>query len=147
MCLALIEHMPSAPALDAGCGSGLLAQAWAAGGRGPVDGRDLDARAVAQARAGIALAGLEGRVTLRRAPLEALEPDALVGRVLLANVPAGAHRVLLERADGAPRAAVLSGLRPADAAMVVDGWTRRGLRAVRYAAAGGFCAIGMRGPG
>lgn len=145
MCLAMLEQMPDGPAFDAGCGSGLLAQAWAAAGRGHVTGCDLDGRAVAQARAGIALAGLGDRVELRRAPLEGLPPDVLAGCVLLANVPAGAHRALLERTRRPPVAAVLSGLRLAQVAAVIEGWRARGLRVVRSAHAGGFCALALRG--
>ena len=49
MCLEGVEALPAGPALDAGCGSGLLAQAWARLGRGPVLACDLDPRALDQA--------------------------------------------------------------------------------------------------
>ena len=43
-----MEDLPAGAALDVGCGSGLLAQAWAALGRGPVLACDLDPRALAR---------------------------------------------------------------------------------------------------
>lgn len=144
MCLAMFVHLPTGPAFDAGCGSGLLAQAWAAAGRGTVDGCDLDPRAVAQARAGIAAAGLTTRVHLACRPLESLGPEELAGRILLANVPAAAHRALLDAVVSPPRAAVLSGLRPGDAGPVCAAWESRGLTRVRTACAGGFIALCMR---
>lgn len=146
MCLAMFAHMPTGPAFDAGCGSGLLAQAWAAAGRGPVDGCDLDGRAVTQARAGIASAGLGAQVRLERRSLERLTPDELSGRVLLANVPAGAHRTLLGTIGRPPRAAVLSGLRPDETPPIIVGWAGHGLTVVRSACAGGFIALALRGP-
>ena len=52
---------------------------------------------------------------VRRAPLGALAADEIAGRVVLANVPAGAHRALLARVVGAPAAVVLSGIRAPEA--------------------------------
>lgn len=145
MCLAMFAHLPAGPAFDAGCGSGLLAQAWAADGRGAVAGCDLDPRAVAQARAGIALAGLADRVRLERRALEGLDADELAGGVLLANVPAGAHHALLGATTAAPRAAVLSGLRPDETTPVIAAWAARGMAVTRTACAGGFVALALRG--
>jgi hypothetical protein len=144
MCLYLMRHLPDGPALDAGCGSGLLAQAWARAGRGPAIGYDLDPRALSQARKGAALAGLAEQVTFHRGPLEGLSPDDLNGRIVLANIPAPAHHALLAGADETVRACALSGLRANEVAPVVDAWTRRGLRIVRAGFAGGFCAIALR---
>jgi ribosomal protein L11 methylase PrmA len=145
MCLELLPLMPDGPAYDAGCGSGLLGQAWAATRRGPVVGCDLDARALAHADASLIAAGLSGWVTLRHGPLEAILPDELAGAVLLANIPAQAHRLLARRArSGAPRGAVLSGLRPREVDEIVASWTARGLRTVRITASGGFCAVALR---
>jgi ribosomal protein L11 methyltransferase len=138
MCLTAIGCLPSGPALDAGCGSGLLAQAWARLGRGPVDAWDLDSRALEQAARSLAAAGLAERVSLRRGSLEALPPERIAGRVVLANVPASAHRALLSRTREPPRAVVASGLRPAEAAPVVAAWRARGLRPVSAACHGGF---------
>jgi SAM-dependent methyltransferase len=129
MCLRALEGLPAGPAVDAGCGSGLLAQAWAALGRGAVLAVDVDPRAVAQAAAGLAAAGLAGAVEVRRGALEALAAGELPGRVLLANVPLPAHRALLGAAGGRPPAgAVLSGIRPADAPALRAAWAARGLR-------------------
>lgn len=140
MCLAALDLLPDGPALDAGCGSGLLAQAWVALGRGPVVAVDLDARALDQAARSLAAAGRRG-VTWRRGPLGGLAGAELAGRVVLANVPAAAHRELLARVDphAPPRAVVLSGLRPAEVAPVEDAWRALGLgRAVAEEHAAGF---------
>lgn len=140
MCLEALEALPAGPALDAGCGSGLLAQAWAALGRGPVLAVDLDPRALDQAARSLAASG-RGGVVWRRGPLEALAGADLAGRVVLANVPAGAHRALLAAVDRdrPPAAAVLSGLRPAEAGAVWSAWAALGLRRrVAAARSGGF---------
>ena len=90
---------------------------------------DVDPHAARHAAASAAAAGLAGAVTVRRAPIAALTPADLAGRVLLANVPMPAHRELLRAGAGAaPAAAVLSGIRPGDAAALRDAWTARGLR-------------------
>jgi hypothetical protein len=145
MCLEALEAMPPAPALDAGCGSGLLAQAWAALGRGPVLAIDLDGRALDQARRSLAAAGLGGAVELRRAPLGGLGADALAGRVLIANVPVAAHRELLGCAGGPPLAAVLSGIRAADVDALAGAWAARGLGAATVRRAGGFACLALAG--
>ena len=145
MCLEALDALAPGPALDAGCGSGLLAQAWAALGRGPVIAVDLDPRALAQARASLAAAGLAG-VDLRRGPLSGLSPAGLAGRVVLANVPAPAHHDLLGRADpGAPpAAAVLSGIRPAEVPPLVAAWDALGLGVTGEDRRGGFVRLSMR---
>lgn len=140
MCLAALEALPRGPALDAGCGSGLLAQAWGALGRGPVLAVDLDPRALAQARASLEAAGLLDAVTLRRARLGALGAEAIAGRVVLANVPAHAHAELL-RARARPAAVVLSGIRPSDVPALSAAWAARGLRADGAWEAGGFSCL------
>ena len=142
MCLEALEALPAGPALDAGCGSGLLAQAWARLGRGPIVACDLDPRALDQAARSLAAAGLAGRVALRRAALGALDAEAIAGRVLLANVPAAAHRELLGRVGAPPRAALLSGLRPAEAPAVEAAYRALGLAPAGRAERGGFvCAV------
>lgn len=142
-CLALLEAMPPGPALDAGCGSGLLAQAWVRLGRGPVLAVDLDPRALDQAARSLAAAGLRDAVALRRAPVGALTREELAGRVILANMPAPAHLALLERLPGPPPGAVLSGLRPAAAEEVVAAYRARGMRPLRTERAGGFVAAAL----
>lgn len=143
MCLSMLELMPAGPAIDAGCGSGLLAQAWAHLGRGSVVGVDLDPRALGQADRSLRAAGLGHVVELRRAPLSALMPDDLADRVVLANVPAPAHAQLLERLPGRPPGALLSGLRPHEAGAVVAAYRALGMRVVRAGQAGGFRAVAM----
>jgi ribosomal protein L11 methylase PrmA len=128
MCLEALWDLPPGPAVDAGCGSGLLAQAWARLGRGPVIACDLDPRALDQAGRSLAAAGLVGAVALRRAPVEALAPDELAGAVVMANLPLAAHRALLARVGAPPAAVVLAGLRPAEAAAVGAAWAHLGLR-------------------
>lgn len=131
MCLAALPGLPAGPAVDAGCGSGLLAQGWARLGRGPVLGIDLDGRALAQAEAGVAAAGLAGRIRLRRGPLEGLDPDELGGRTVLANLPQAAHLALLGRYRTPPRAALLSGLRRGEGVVVAAAYRGLGLVPVR----------------
>lgn len=140
MCLRALELCPPGPALDAGCGSGVLAQAWAALARGPVLGVDLDVRALGQAARGLQAAGLGASVTLRRQAVSALTPDDLAGRVLLANLPVVAHRALVERADPdrPPRAAVVSGVRLAEAPAVVGAYRALGLQVIARARRGRF---------
>lgn len=142
MCLEVLDDLPAAPAVDAGCGSGLLGQAWAALGRGPVLAVDLDARAVDQATRSLAAAGIDG-VILRRGPLTGLTGAELAGRIVLANVPAAAHGALLDRVDPAapPRAAVLSGIRPGEAEGLAAGWRALGLGLVDEDRRGGFCRL------
>lgn len=143
MCLRAIDALGPGPALDAGCGSGLLGQAWVALGRGPVLAVDLDPRALDHAARSLAAAGRAGTVRLRRGPLAALGPDELAGRAVLANVPPGAHRALLERIDPArpPRAGVLSGVRPGEADALGEAWRALGLEVVDREDAGGFVCL------
>ena len=141
MCLALMDGLSAGPALDVGCGSGLLAQAWAALGRGPVLACDLDARALDQAARSLAAAGLADRVTLRRAPAALIGEDEIAGRTVLANVPLEAHRALLARVGAPPAAVVLSGLRPAQMPEVAAAWAARGLAPAGGDERGGFCAL------
>jgi hypothetical protein len=128
MCLAALLALPPGPAVDVGCGSGLLAQAWARLGRGPVWALDADPGAVAQAGRSLRAAGLAGAVELWRGPLERLGPGDLADRVLLANLPVAAQGALLGRIGSPPRAALLSGLRPGEAAPLVARYRALGLR-------------------
>ena len=107
MCLEQLEDLPAADAVDVGCGSGLLCQAWVALGRGRVVACDLDGRAVDQTARSLAAAGRADQVTLRRGPIAALAAEEIAGRVLLANVPLPAHeslRVAHRRAAAGGRA-------------------------------------------
>jgi SAM-dependent methyltransferase len=148
MCLELLEGLSGGPAVDVGCGSGLLAQAWVALGRGAVLACDLDPRALEQAGRSLRAAGRAGHVTLRRGPISALADDELADRVLLANIPLAAHRSLLSRICAPPRAVVLSGLRPPDAPAIAAAYRRLGLRILRRHERAGFVGLCMaRGPG
>ena len=145
MCLEALEALPAGPALDAGCGSGLLAQAWAALGRGPVLALDVDPRAVDHARRSLAAAGRAYPIEVRQAPIQSLAADAAVGCTLLANLPAEAHRALLARVAGPPAAVVLSGIRPAAAPALRAAWAALGLRPDGGWERGGFACLRMVG--
>lgn len=143
MCLEQLERLPAADALDVGCGSGLLCQAWVALGRGRVLACDLDARSIDQAARSLAAAGLHDRVTLRRGPISVLSAEEIAGRVLLANVPLSAHESLLSRIAAPPRAIVLSGLRPSQAPAVVEAYRALGLEILDADERGGFTAVSL----
>ncbi|MFN0089796.1 MAG: 50S ribosomal protein L11 methyltransferase [Acidimicrobiales bacterium] len=145
MCLAALEGLGPGPALDAGCGSGLLAQAWAALGRGPVVALDVDPRAVDHARRSLAAAGRTDAVEVRRGPIQSLVGGDTAGRTLLANVPVEAHRALLARVADPPAAVVLSGIRPAAAAGLREAWRARGMHPHGEWERGGFVCLRMVG--
>lgn len=146
MCLEAIDDLLAGAAVDAGCGSGLLTQAWVALGRGPVLAVDVDPRALEQAHRSLTVAGRAAAVTLRRGPLAALTGGDLAGVALLANVPAPAHDALLAAADpGAPPAAVvLSGVRPDAAHRLAAAWGALGLRDQVVEVRGGFACLRCR---
>ena len=146
MCLEMLDLLPAGDALDLGCGSGLLGQAWIALGRGAVLACDLDPRALDQAARSLAAAGRAARVTLRRGPIAALRADEIAGRIVLANVPVEAHTALLSRIAVPPRAVLLSGLRPPQAQGVIDAYRALGLAAADRRERGGFVAVCMAGP-
>lgn len=132
MCLDLLPLLPDGDALDAGCGSGTLALAWARLGRGAVIAVDLDPRAVAQARESAWASGLDARVTVRRGALGALPAAAIDGRVVMANAPLPAQLDLLAvTGDPVPTALLLSGLQPDAMDDVTATWSERGLREAR----------------
>ena len=145
MCLEVIDALPGGAAIDAGCGSGLLAQAWVALGRGAVIACDLDPRAVDQARRSLAAAGRAVDVDLRQGPLTALAPSEIAGCTLLANIPLAAHRALLACVGPPPRAVVLSGVRDPDAPALAAAWAAHGLRAVRILHRAGFACLHLEG--
>lgn len=147
MCLGALERLSAGPAIDVGCGSGLLAQAWAALGRGDVLACDLDPRAIDQSRRSLAAAGLADRVTLRHGPIGTLAPSETAGRTILANIPLPAHESLLARlGEGPPVAAVLSGLRPAQTAGVVDAYRALGLQVLGSRERAGFTCTWLARP-
>ncbi len=143
MCLRAIDGLPGGPAIDAGCGSGLLAQAWAASGRGPVDAVDADPAAVAQAVASARAAGVA--ITVTRGRIERLDPARIARATLLANLPPAAHDALAARLDAPPPAAVLSGFTRRDRDRVLTPYRRTGMRPVRAMRAGRYeCHVMMR---
>jgi len=137
MCLAALGRLPARPALDVGCGAGLLTQAWLRLGRGPVHAVDLDARAVAHARACLAAAGLAGAAEVRTASAEALAPHA-GGAVVLANLPLAGHLALHACMHARPAAVVLSGLRPGQGGRVAALYRDRDLRVAAVARRAGW---------
>jgi ribosomal protein L11 methyltransferase len=136
MCLAGMAHLPRLPALDAGCGSGLLAQAWAQLSGRHVLACDPDPAAVAQTRCSVAAAGLERRISVVQALVETIASDRVLGRVILANMPSAGHHALIERLTQAPPGVVASGIHRADAAPVIDAYRTLGMRVVRAARRG-----------
>lgn len=147
MCLSALDHLPPGDAVDAGCGSGLLAQAWARLGRGRVLAIDLDPAAVAQTRASVDLAGVGPLVETRRQAIQTCPTDELPGKTLFANMPASSHDALLRRLRTAPPAVVVSGLCSEEAAPVVNRYRSLGMRRVRSTRIGRFdCHVLVRAP-
>ncbi len=144
MCLDMLRELPDGPALDAGCGSGILALAWARLGRGPVLAVDLDPHAVTQARESAWASGLDALVAVRRNALETLSPDDLNGRVVLANAPMVAQQALLAvPGDPAPPGLLISGLQQETMDEVLAAWCGRGLRVMRREAVGRWQAAAL----
>ena len=137
MCLDMLALLPDGPALDAGCGSGVLALVWARRGRGPVMAVDLDPRAVTQARESAWASGLDALVSVRHVGLHALDPDELAGRVVLANAPRVAQDALLAvPGSPPPMGLMISGLQSGPMDEVAALWGERGLRVARRDAVG-----------
>ena len=137
------RRCPPGPALDAGCGSGLLAQAWAALGRGPVLAVDVDPRAVDQAaaqprgrRAGGSGRGAPGaaRGACARRPRRA-------GRCSPTSPP-GPTRALLARVAGPPARGRPVGHPARRGGGPRDAWEALGLRPDGAWERGGFAACG-----
>lgn len=128
MCLELLALLPDGPALDAGCGSGTLALAWARLGRGDVLAVDLDPRAVTQTAASAGASGLAGHIECRRLAFDQMDAREVAHRVVLANAPRQAQEALLAVAGRpAPPAIVLSGLDARAMDTVAGEWMSRGL--------------------
>ena len=145
MCLDMLADLPDGPALDAGCGSGILALAWARLGRGPVLAVDLDPHAVTQARESAWASGLDSLVSVRRAALNVLAPDDVAGRVVLVNAPRVAQDALLSvPGDPIPTGVLISGLQQEDMDEVIAAWCARGLLACRRESVGRWHAACLR---
>jgi len=131
MCLELLCLLPDGPALDAGCGSGTLALAWARLGRGDVLAVDLDPRAVLQTEASALASGLCDCIICRRMAFEQIDPIEVVTRVIMANAPLQAQRALLAiPGDPVPMGIVLSGLDAGAMDCVSGAWAARGMHVV-----------------
>lgn len=146
LCLSLLAQLPHGPALDAGCGSGLLTQAWIALDRGPVNAADLDPAALRHCRDSLTAAGRSGDVRLTRTALGALGGADLDGRVLLANIPAVAHRELLPRIGDGTDVALIAGPGPDEMDEIATGYATRGLRVRDRAADGRWQALIVERP-
>lgn len=128
MCLRMLERLPTGPAVDLGCGSGLLAQAWAALRRGPVSAIDLDEAALRQAEASLAAAGLAGAVRFEHGPVVRMA-DRIDGAAVLANMPVAAHDSMAACMHAAAATGVVcSGLRPGEGRRIAGMWAAGRLR-------------------
>jgi Ribosomal protein L11 methyltransferase (PrmA) len=137
MCLTALEGLPAGPALDAGCGSGLLTQAWLRLGRGPVLAIDIEPGAVAQTQQSLDAAHLATDAQVVCRGVAQLTAEDLTGRVILANMPRDPQWMLRERiGTQSPPAVLLSGLRPGEAAALVASYREVGLRPHRAARRG-----------
>lgn len=138
LCLAVMDALPPIPAVDVGCGSGLLAQAWARRRALPVLAVDLDPAAVTQTRSSVELAGCAHLIEVRRQAVQTLKGSELAGRVVFANLPVAAHRLLSDRFTDPPAAVVLSGIRPHESPEVLHAYRRLGLRRTSASRRGRF---------
>ncbi len=137
MCLEALGDLPAGPALDAGCGSGLLTQAWLRMGRGPVLAIDIASGAVAQTQGSLDVVGLSTNAQVVCRSVTQLAPEELAGRVILANMPRDPQWILRERiGTQAPAAVLMSGLRPGEATPLVASYRELGLRPCRAARRG-----------
>jgi len=136
LCLDALDTLGPAPAIDLGCGSGLLSQAWAAT-HGDVCAVDLDPRAIAHARASLTHARPAHSITLRHAPIARVLPGA-TAPVLLANVPPVVHAEISRTVPAAARTLLVSGMRTAHAATVLAGYRDLGFGVVAASHADGW---------
>lgn len=126
MALAGIPDLPDGAAMDVGCGAGLLALAWAALGKGPVTGIDIDAAAIAQARDSAERTETRSQVDFERTEIGRLDPALLASSVLLANLPSPGHHALLAH-EVRPPALLLAGVARDEARSLLSAWRERGL--------------------
>jgi ribosomal protein L11 methylase PrmA len=134
LCLEALPALAPGAAIDLGCGSGLLTQAWAMT-MGPVVAVDLDPRAITQARASVAVGRLSHPVAFAQAPFARMLPGSEAS-VLLANVPPIGHREIAATLNRSARWLLASGVHVAQADDILDGYGRRGFRVLARTAAG-----------
>lgn len=143
MCLAALAHMPAAPALDVGCGSGILSQAWVHMTGREVLACDPDPATIDQAARSVEAAGLELKVSLRRALVQSLPAEDLAERVVLANLPASGHRALLSRLAAAPPGVVASGVHSSESHEILAAYRELGMRLVSASRRGRWRCWGL----
>ena len=131
MCLAALADMPCGPAVDVGCGSGLLSQAWYLLRRGSVVGVDVDPAAVRHARDSLDLAGIGADLPIVHAPLGRVLGDHPMS-VWLVNLPPVAHRAVhaCMHPHSLPAGILCSGFRASHRETVLSGYRAHGLRTV-----------------
>jgi len=141
-CLELLAGLaaeaPGASALDAGCGSGVLAIAARRLGLDPVWALDADPLCVAATLANARRNGVGLRVARRAVGADRLPAADLV----LANLTGSLLRDLaVALPEPAPRALVASGMRPDEVPAVEEAMGARGLRSVRRIDAEGWSTL------
>lgn len=146
LCLRAIDRLPFGSAVDVGCGSGLLTQAWVVSGRGPCLGIDADPAAVTQARGSLAASSAPPRWQVASGRIESLDPHQLADVTVLANLPPIAHAALMRRLRIPPQTIILSGTTRADASAPIAHYRALGMRVSAIAVAGRYvCATLVRG--
>ncbi len=142
MCLAALPWLPDGPAIDVGCGSGLLTQAWLQLGKGSVQAIDADPAAVDHtARSLDHLRPRFGTWTASVRRIEQLTTRDLSDMVILANLPSGAQSALLERLHVPPRGVLVSGSDRLATSPLVAQLKRLGLRRVRVSTSGRYICV------
>lgn len=149
MCLSALDVIPDVPAgaVDVGCGSGLLSQAWAQSRASPVLAIDADPAAVRQTALSADAAGVGHLIDAEHRTVDTVDASLVAHRAMFANLPVQAHARLTSRLDAAPRAVVLSGLRPSEVAGVVSAYLDLGMSRVRATRRAGFeCHVLVQTP-
>jgi ribosomal protein L11 methylase PrmA len=136
LCLRALAGLPSGPAIDLGCGSGLLSQAWAAT-HGPVTAVDIDRRAIAHAEASLAHAHPVHQVEIWHAPIARVLPSA-TQPILLANVPPIAHREIARAMTPAARTLLVAGVHTRDAGPTCAAYQQLGFTVAATSEADGW---------
>jgi ribosomal protein L11 methylase PrmA len=134
LCLEALDGLGPDAAIDLGCGSGLLTQAWATT-RGPVEAVDLDPYAIAQTRASLDAGRPCLPVTYAQAPFGRALPGS-TAPVLLANVPPVAHREIAAALNESARLVLASGVRTNDADAMLNDYRHAGFRIAAATASG-----------